>query len=177
MLDRRERLSLDQQRSAGEHVARSFLGLSELDHTFHIGLYWAHRGEMGTHILFGALRKRGRNVYFPRVRQEEELIEFVPTEQEEQLTRGSFGIKEPEPTLAGVPVNQIEIMAIPGLAFSRSGARIGWGKGYYDKVLKGFKGIRVGLAYEFQIFDELPQDGNDQGVDLIITETEIIACR
>jgi 5-formyltetrahydrofolate cyclo-ligase len=60
------------------------------------------------------------------------------------------------------------------VAFDIHGHRLGYGKGYYDRLLKKIKGLKVGLAYDFQIVDKLPVEPHDIPVDLIITPTRII---
>lgn len=63
-----------------------------------------------------------------------------------------------------------DVLLIPGLLFSHEGARLGRGKGFYDRYLTGFKGIRIGLCFEAQLEKELQIDQHDEHVDIIITE-------
>ena len=92
------------------------------------------------------------------------------------METGSFGIPEPrEPK----PFNAagIDLVIVPGIAFDRSGNRIGYGHGYYDNFLKTSGAKKVALAYEFQIVDEIPDSGNDIKMDAIVTEERVIDCR
>ena len=95
----------------------------------------------------------------------------------EDIKAGFKGIPEPT-TDACVKIEDVDIVIVPGVAFSADGARIGYGGGYYDRLLTWIKGTVpiVALAYEEQIFDELPAEGHDIGMDSIITPERIISC-
>jgi len=83
------------------------------------------------------------------------------------LKEGAYGIKEPVN-----PVKyegDIDFSVIPGLAFSKDGYRIGYGKGYYDRFLENNPTFKVGLTFDELVFDEIPKDEFDKKVDCIIT--------
>jgi 5-formyltetrahydrofolate cyclo-ligase len=82
-------------------------------------------------------------------------------------------IQEP---VAGRPYAKDEIsgVLVPGLAFTTSGIRMGRGQGFYDRYLAGFKGQKVGVCFEVQIFSHLPTEAYDQKVDFILTEKRFI---
>ena len=88
------------------------------------------------------------------------------------LRSGSYGIAEPS-EYAPADAADIDISVIPGIAFDRSGMRIGFGKGYYDRFLSEFRGLKLGLCYEFQLYDSVPHDRHDIPMDIIITEGNI----
>ncbi|MDR3232870.1 MAG: 5-formyltetrahydrofolate cyclo-ligase [Planctomycetaceae bacterium] len=105
--------------------------------------------------------------------------EIVPVriESGDELEAGTFGILEPKPPVyrdrsRQIALDDIDVVLVPGLAFDRSGSRLGRGKGYYDRFLKKLKpsALKIGLAFECQIFDEIPADGSDVPLDLVITE-------
>ncbi len=70
-----------------------------------------------------------------------------------------------------------EVLVIPGLAFSRDGHRLGRGKGYYDRYLESFSGIKVGVCYEEQMRSEVPCDEHDQMMDYVVTQNEVYDCK
>lgn len=90
----------------------------------------------------------------------------------DNLKKGAYGIYEPI-IVNQAFVDEIDIALIPGIAFSKNGDRLGFGKGYYDKFLSDFKGIKIGLCYDFQICDEIPVSSHDIKMDAIITEKRI----
>jgi 5-formyltetrahydrofolate cyclo-ligase len=116
---------------------------------------------------------KGRNMVVPFV--EAGNIQVSMLKDFENLIEGEFGVLEPmkKERYDG----KIDLVIVPGIAFDLHGGRIGFGKGYYDKFLDRFKdSLRVGLAFEEQIVDNLPCEEHDQPVDIIITEKRIIRC-
>lgn len=99
----------------------------------------------------------------------------------DELSAGSFGIREPRAEMRSQPdrcVNpaEIDLVALPGLAFDDKGRRLGQGRGYFDRLLKEIKPqvMKVGLAFEVQMVEEVPVEKHDLPVDLVITESRMI---
>lgn len=67
-----------------------------------------------------------------------------------------------------------DILLIPGLAFDEKGNRLGRGKGFFDKYLAGFTGIKIGLCYEFQVFEDIPLEPHDQLMNYVVTDKRIL---
>ncbi|MFH1715093.1 MAG: 5-formyltetrahydrofolate cyclo-ligase [Elusimicrobiota bacterium] len=96
------------------------------------------------------------------------------------LVMSGLGIKEPDESVCEtVEISDLDLIIVPGVVFGRCGGRIGRGKGYYDNFLKEADGVIsiVGLAFDFQVFDKVPQHENDVRMDRIVTEKEIIMCK
>ncbi|MCM1005248.1 MAG: 5-formyltetrahydrofolate cyclo-ligase [Lachnospiraceae bacterium] len=134
----------------------------------HILLYHSLPDELYTHSF---LKKWGnkKHFYLPRVNGVN--LEILPYEQS-RLELGSFHIEEP----AGddlVDPSILELIVTPGVAFSRKGARLGRGKGYYDRLLAETKATKVGVAYHFQLLDEIPIEPHDIPVDIVITDEAV----
>lgn len=108
---------------------------------------------------------------------QKQIMKFrVPT-QAHEFVRGGLGILEPHPDFSR-EVQDFAVCIVPGLAFDTSGHRLGTGKGYYDRFLETFKGLKVGLAYENQISKTpLPSEKHDVPVDYVITEKRILKCK
>jgi 5-formyltetrahydrofolate cyclo-ligase len=66
-----------------------------------------------------------------------------------------------------------DVILVPGLAFTHLGARLGRGKGYFDRYLASFRGVKIGVAFEAQILKDLPVDEYDINMDYIVTENQI----
>lgn len=94
---------------------------------------------------------------------------ITPVLYTDELCIGAMGIKEPK-IKTSVAVNEIDAAVIPGIAFDRRGMRIGFGAGYYDRLLESFTGLKIGLCYDFQVYDSLPHDKHDIPMDIIVTE-------
>jgi 5-formyltetrahydrofolate cyclo-ligase len=90
--------------------------------------------------------------------------------------KNSWGIWEPDPeTAEKIDLNDCVGVLVPGVAFDRAGHRLGYGKGFYDRALATFRGLKVGVGFSMQVTSEtLPFDATDILMDLIVTDREII---
>ena len=70
-----------------------------------------------------------------------------------------------------------DVILIPGLAFSKKGERLGRGKGFYDKYLSEYRGVKIGICFEVQLIDQIPTEIHDVHLDFIVTEERIIKCK
>ena len=125
---------------------------------------------------------KGRPVFLPRFRREAACYELVKISSlETDLAPGYYGILEPVQSLIGAqppfhaPLQQVWL--VPGIAFDRSGNRLGRGKGFYDRLLEGADGVKIGVAYDCQIADAIPSDIHDVSMDYVVTESQIIVSR
>ena len=94
-----------------------------------------------------------------------------------ELASGQFGILEPSPDCPEIPLNQLDLLLVPGVAFNLCGHRIGRGRGYFDRLLAQAVGVKCGVAYDEQIQDELPAESHDILMDCLLTPTRWIECR
>lgn len=81
---------------------------------------------------------------------------------------------QPKPYCKTISKKNIDLFLIPGLAFSTNGHRIGFGKGHFDQYLKRTKGKKIGIAYDFQILNNMPVEGHDQKMNIIVTDKKTI---
>lgn len=133
-----------------------------------VALYFSAKHEVETHLLFLKALEQGKRVYFPRV---EQGIQFYDVKDLSELTKGAWGIMEPSslcPILA--QGGNLDLVVVPGIVFDKKGYRLGYGRGFYDPIIKRFRGHTVGFCYEFQLVDEIPTDTWDQPVDFLVTE-------
>lgn len=88
------------------------------------------------------------------------------------LRAGAFGIAEPDVDAEPCEPSEIDLIVVPGTAFTQAGARMGRGRGYYDKYLSqpGFRGVKVGVCYAHQLVGELPVEPHDVFMDYVITD-------
>lgn len=108
---------------------------------------------------------------------QDERIELFGLESFEELTTGGFGLLEPRAQLRGLPERRVEpqaldLIVVPGVAFDPHGGRLGHGKGYFDRFLSGVspRVPRVALAFQCQIFPEVPTTAHDVPMSRILTE-------
>lgn len=96
---------------------------------------------------------------------EMEFFDYEPM----ALADGAYGIAEPQGDKM-CAAEEIDLMVVPGVAFTREGVRLGRGKGYYDRYLarEGFRAYTVGVCYACQLLQELPSEEHDRRVDIVV---------
>ncbi len=180
MLRARSELDPRLQAGWGEAITDRLVGLEEYRQAGTLHLYIdVFPGEVPTHDLATLAVTQGKRVAVPRI------VTFKPPEMVgveisslEELSLSSAGLWEPDPSRADrVPEAEIDLVVVPGLAFDRSGHRLGLGGGFYDRWLPSVPAPRVGLALSLQVVERVPHTGRDQRVDWIVTENDLIDCR
>lgn len=86
----------------------------------------------------------------------------------------SLGFEQPILSAPAIPMSELVGVLVPGLAFDGQGGRLGRGRGYYDRALAGYNGMKVGIAFSCQILEGIPLEAWDLKMDAIITETSVI---
>jgi len=132
--------------------------------------YYPHKNEVNLLPLLKELKTLGKLVLLPKV-EGKDIIPVI-VDDLNSLKKGKFSIPEPEGK--SYPTDKIDIIFVPAVGFDKNGHRIGYGKGYYDRFLKKTKGLKIGVAYDFQVVDSIPAEQHDVPVDLVITPTQII---
>jgi 5-formyltetrahydrofolate cyclo-ligase len=82
---------------------------------------------------------------------------------------GKFGVREPAASCAEIPLNQFDLVLVPGVAFDWQGYRLGRGQGFYDRILAEVSGIKCGVCHDFQLLEKIPTEPHDAKVDFIFT--------
>lgn len=136
-----------------------------------IFLYVSKIDEVDTRAFMLSLLKKKKCVVVPRV--EEKELHLHTIKNFGHLEKGAFGILEPKKHRPEVKPKSIDVAIVPGIAFDRSGHRIGYGHGYFDRLLKKMKCSKIGLAYDFQMVDNIETHPYDVPVDFVITEKKI----
>ena len=102
-------------------------------------------------------------------------LQLLPYQGKEAVRRGPFGIWEPAFSPESTSIEkEIDLIIVPGVAFDRQLNRLGRGKGYYDRLLTTLQVPKIGIAYSFQLREQIPVEAFDRKMDLLITEKEII---
>lgn len=167
----RDALPPEQALQQAAAIQRRFVTLPEFAHAMTVALYSPVRGEVATSDILRQVLDSGKIALFPRLAGEH--LDFMVLNDLADLRPGRFGIPEPQ-TGRIVPLAEIDLMAVPGVAFDRSGHRLGYGKGYYDRLLqrRGAHCRLAGLAYDQQLLEQFPAEGHDVRMDLILTAAE-----
>lgn len=154
----------------------------EAYHSAHTVMGYMHFGaEFISEPWLRQVLSDGKQLLLPRVNQSSRQLEVYRVEDlDAQLEPGAYGIREPLPEQC-VPaeLNELEFMLLPGVAFARNGARLGYGGGFYDKLLAKLthRPVLVGAAFALQVVDGIPMESTDQRIDWLVTEHETTDCR
>ncbi len=140
-----------------------------------LALYSPIRNEVQTGLLFDAARVEGKRVCYPRIQSE--CLEFLEVASPQELAPGCFGVAEPQ-IGKPLPIDAVDLLVVPGVAFDRVGHRLGYGKGFYDRELARVStaAVSVGLCYDFQLCERLPRESHDRPVQFLATDLEFIPC-
>ena len=132
------------------------------------------------HTLPEALA-HGKRVVVPWCVLESNTLELFLLEDMSELVEGAYKILEPKAELRDLPKKvvkpeELDIVMVPGTAFDYRGGRMGQGKGYYDRLLANARpdAPLVGLAFDCQVFDEIPVSAHDVFMDLVLTESRVL---
>ena len=147
-----------------------------LQHPFYqeakvIASYLSFPHEFQTQELIEQALKDGKKVLIPKTYTKGRM-DFVVYDPQ-QLVKTSFGLLEPQGDLEVVDASQIDLIHVPGLAFTTEGYRIGYGGGYYDRYLEYFSGHTLSTVYPCQIRDFSPENHDIPVQEVLIDEGNI----
>lgn len=164
-----------------ERIVAKLLELPELSMARHVGLFWPmeSRCEIDLRPVDRALRGAGKLIGYPCVRENAEG-KVEPTLRiatpEDLGERGSIYL-EPPPDAPELPLDAETVIVVPALALTPNGDRLGYGIGFYDRLLERAKpdAFAVAVAFDFQILGELPTTEGDVPVSMVVTDERVFA--
>ena len=170
---KRRTLTSNGLKTTSSAVIERFQSLEVFQTSKIIGLYKAIGGEVSVEPLFSECWKLGKRTCIPLFNEETRLYEMAEIEESTPFRIGHYGIQEPI-AASLLEIKKIDLMAVPGVAFDFYGNRLGRGGGYYDRILAELCGISIGVAFDFQVFSDIPRENHDKPVDFVITETKFL---
>ena len=169
---RKSLLNDEERMTAAEHVFQRLESLAAFMMSERILIYNSLPDELHTRSFINRWQDTKR-FFLPRVNGVD--LDILPYDRT-RMHIGAFRIEEPTGDDIIDP-NDIELVIVPAVAYDRNGNRIGRGKGYYDRLLSRTKALRIGVAYDFQLVDEITAEPHDIPVDIVITESATYICR
>lgn len=143
-----------------------------------IGLTISAYPEVDTKLLIERIWQEGKNVAVPKCIPQSRGMDFYIIKDFNQLEVVYMNLQEPQPEITRYSApRDIDLMIVPGIAYCRSGYRIGFGGGYYDRYLSGFAGHTRSLAFDVQLVDAIDAEAHDIPVQGIYTELGYIDTR
>ncbi len=172
--EKRKSISIETRQQRDEEINRRFISLSSYRYADIILLYSPLKYEIDTSYIARDALVKGKKIAYPRCIDGNEMVyHFV--ESLSDFEEGSYHIREPRRDL---PVYNIgtgnSMCVLPALVYDKKGYRLGYGKGYYDRFLSKFKGVKAGLIYSDFVIDEIPKGRFDLKSDMIVTEKGVV---
>ena len=177
MKRRLAKIEHDEYIALSQCIKERFLkeGINKKSNT--VGLTISNFPEVDTKELIQALWNLGKQVAVPRCDSKERTMQFYLLEDFNDLENVYMNLWEPKvENSIIVAKDAIDLLIVPGIVYSISGYRIGYGGGYFDRYLVNYKGDTVSLAFNCQIMESVPTDVYDLPVNRIITEDQLINC-
>jgi len=175
VLNARVGLPAAERRSRSGAIEQILFSLPEFRGADLVLFFASFQSEVDTHHMIRSALGIGKRVALPKVKGKQlELLEIGNFETD--VSPGAWGIPEPD-SGKRVHLEDIGLIVVPGAAFDERGNRVGYGGGFYDRLLPAYAGPTVALAYELQVIPAVPADPHDVPVKKIVTETRIIDCR
>lgn len=156
-------------------IAQRVMRMDECAKAKRVMCYYSLSGEVQTAELLRALIAEGKEVYLPVTEKNREM-NAVRLRDADAVHAGAFRVMEPDGDETVEP-NEIDLILIPGLAFDRTGGRMGYGAGCYDRFLPKCRGVFAALAFEFQMVGSVPTDAHDVPMHYVVTERTVYDCR
>lgn len=178
VLQSREKLNQAERLSKSKEIYRTVLSLPEYGTSQTVMTYLNYKDEAETTRIAQDTLRRGKRLIIPLC--DPSTCEIIPCEildLSRDLHPGMWGIREPHPEKRRpVSPKEIDLVLVPGVAFDTRGNRIGFGKGYYDRLLPELRkdARTVGLAFSCQIVEKIKAEEHDVKISLLVTENGVI---
>lgn len=159
--------------AASEHITQQIVALEAWKNARVVLVYLNFGSEFITDELIRQAAAAGKQLALPRVeRATRRLAIHAVTDTVKDVEAGVWGIREPRAGQPLLALDSIDFVLLPGVGFTPRGERLGYGGGFYDRLLERFaqRPPLVAAAYALQIRAQLPLDQHDRGVDLVVTE-------
>ncbi len=176
-LARRAALTTAKRRQMSAAIAKHVCAMPAFQDSQTVMLYMALPQEAQTAAILAESRYQGKRVTVPVVKPCGLVAAELPTGQL-QFQPGPFDIPEPAVSTAIIPPEDINCVMVPGIAFDRRGARLGFGKGYYDRFLCQLPATThvCGLAFSVQIVQHVPDLPHDVRMQSLVTDQGVLLC-
>jgi len=173
---KRDRLSTYEILKRSNEILAKLKELDDFINSKVIACYISFGSEVYTHGLIKEYVNK-KDILVPVVDKKNKALLLSHLKDWKELDSGTYGILEPKNDFLRVrSYNEVELVIVPGIVFDEKGNRIGYGGGYYDRLLKRIDAKKIALAYDFQVMERIPNEEHDVRMDMIITEKRVIKC-
>jgi 5,10-methenyltetrahydrofolate synthetase len=175
VLGRRDAMDAGTRAASSRAIVQKVVGLAAYREARAIMAYAGFGSELQTDAFLRHTLNEGKSLLLPRVNRQKKLLDvYEVRDQAQDLEAGTWGIREPRPDRCDPADPRVaDFVLVPGLAFDAHGGRLGYGAGFYDRLLSGSvspQACLVAGAFETQMVEEVPMDEHDVPVDVVVTE-------
>lgn len=157
-IEKRKEIPDEKRNELSKSASENFFKLIEFKNFKNVFCYISTKFEISTKEIIEKLLAKNVNVYFPLITGEN------------SMTAQKFNGQEI------ISKEKIDICVMPGLAFTATGRRLGYGKGFYDRYLENLNCIKIGLCFDFQIIENIPVSDFDVNADYLVTDSRVVDC-
>ena len=172
VLAARDKLRPRQREAKSREIEERLFSVPEFKTARTVMFFASFRSEVDTGSMIRRALTFGKRVVLPKVEGAELALHEI-TDFDSDVAPGAWGIPEPIESRP-VLLEEIDLIIVPGAAFDKQGNRLGYGAGFYDKLLPAFKKMTVALSFELQLVPNVPADVHDVPIKRIVTERRVI---
>ncbi len=180
LLSRRDAIPPEVRRVKNRLIQENLTALEEYRRARVIFVFASFRSEVDTFGIMDRARADGKSVVLPRVDRDSRTLALFSVPASSGLRPGFMGIPEPDADAEQrTEIADVDLVVIPGACYDEAGNRLGYGGGYYDRLLSGL-GESIPIiapAYEELIIEKVPAEPHDIRVHAIVTDRRVIRCR
>ena len=180
IFEKRNKLQKKEMQEKSNKIKQKLFSLKEFKNAKNIMFYVSTNNEVDTQkIIKELLSNKEKTIIVPYTIKGDLKLYISELKNFNESKPKTFGILEPKESYQReFNPDKLDIVIVPGIAFDKNGHRIGYGYGYYDRFLKTIRKetLKIGLAYDFQLIEKIPEERHDVPVDIILTEKEIAIC-
>jgi 5-formyltetrahydrofolate cyclo-ligase len=174
VIARRDALPAARRAAASTAIAARVAGMRDWGEARCVLAYMSMGSEFDTAALIRAILDAGRWLSLPRVNKSARRLDLYRVHDTgRDLVSGTWGIREPDPERCE-PLDgaDVDLVLVPGVAFDARGGRLGYGGGYYDRLLPGVlpHAVRIAAAFQEQLVERVPLEDHDAVMDFVVTD-------
>ena len=180
ILTKRNNIDVVEKEEIDKKILNKFYESKYYRESKNIFIYISYDSEINTKEIINKSLIDNKKIYVPRTEFKTRLMDAVEIRSLDDLIESEYGILEPSIYEPHIEPNELDLIVVPGVGFDRNGGRMGYGAGFYDRYFKKIskdkmkKIVKLALAYDFQILEDVPMNEQDVPVNYIITEKEFI---
>jgi 5-formyltetrahydrofolate cyclo-ligase len=174
----RDSMSADARARASLAIAERMTMLDVFAHARGVLAILPYRSEWDATLVVSAALADGKIVAAPRVDPAARMLRALRVESLERDVEGGYrGIPEPRANCPEIALDRFDVVIVPGVAFDGEGRRLGYGGGFYDRLLPAMqRAVRIAGAFELQLVERVPAAPHDVGIHWIVTEQRALHC-